>query len=157
MRQSPTNQRLIASQLEQLFAKLRALPDLRLIPTKGWIHAIRQALGLTTTQLAQKVGVHQTRISRIEDDEIEGALTLRTMKEVASAMNCDFVYSIVPRQPIQTMLNEQAHKIAQKQLKYVLDNMALEGQTPTAASIDAERQRLIAELLAGNPKHLWEE
>ena len=38
-------------------------------PTKGWVKAIREALGLTLAQLALKLGVSATRVTTIEQGE----------------------------------------------------------------------------------------
>lgn len=157
MQKSTRKHSLMLRQLETLFAPLRAIPALKALPGKGWVHAVRQALGMSTSQLAARVGVHQSRISRIESDEIEGALTLKTLKQVADAMDCDFVYSILPRQPLEKQLEDQANKITNQQLKHVIKSMALEDQMPTQQAIELERKRLIQELLSGNLKHLWNE
>ena len=59
---------------EQLGAKLERLKPLRdtMPPHKGWIRAIRDALGMTGEQLAKRLGVSKKRISRIEHDEVVG-------------------------------------------------------------------------------------
>lgn len=53
----------------------------------GWIAAARKKAGLTQTQLARKVGVPQSMISRIERNP--DRTTVRTIKRIAKALNVD--------------------------------------------------------------------
>lgn len=43
------------------------------VPVKGWIRAIREALGMSGRQLAQRLKVSQPRIPRLEQDELTGS------------------------------------------------------------------------------------
>ena len=55
--------------LDARFEKLKA-SDIYSRPPKGWIRAIRDALGMTISQLAKRIGVAHTRIIAIEKDEV---------------------------------------------------------------------------------------
>jgi len=44
----------------------------REVPETGWIKAIREALGMSSNDLAKKVGIDQSRISRLESAEKDG-------------------------------------------------------------------------------------
>jgi len=48
-------------------------------PMKGWIRAVRNALGIGMRQLATRMDVHTSLISKITSDEISGNFTLKTM------------------------------------------------------------------------------
>ncbi len=65
-------------------------------PTEGWLKTLRLSLGMSGSQLALKLGVSKARVSRFEHDELTGSVTLKTMQSVAKAMNCRFVYAVVP-------------------------------------------------------------
>jgi predicted DNA-binding mobile mystery protein A len=54
-------------------------------PVKGWIRAIREALGMSGTQLANRLKVSQPRIPRLEQDELSGVVSLKTMRQAAEA------------------------------------------------------------------------
>lgn len=92
----------------------------------GWIKTVREAIGMTVSQLATRLGVTQPRITKMESNEDN--LKLSTMKKAAEAMNCEFVYYFKPRTTFQNLVDEQAQKKAAEVLKTVNVNMALENQ-----------------------------
>jgi len=67
-------------------------------PERGWIRAIRDALGINGPQLARRLGVSKQRISVLEKAEIEGGASLNSIRQAADALNCDLVYALVPRE-----------------------------------------------------------
>jgi predicted DNA-binding mobile mystery protein A len=72
--------RLVREQLQITLARFQPLLDIS-IPFKGWIRAIRNALGMTGRQLAVRMGVTKQRVSFIEKQEIDSTATLRTMQK----------------------------------------------------------------------------
>lgn len=124
-------------------------------PPKGWIKAIRNALGMTTTQLAKRLGVVQSRVFSMEKDEVLGNLKLKTLENVAQALDCQLVYALVPNKKLETMAYEQAEKKAKKLLDKVEHNMRLENQG--AKITDKEFENLVNEFLQGSQARLWDE
>ena len=57
-------------------------------PPRGWIRAIREALGMTTEHLAKRIGVSQPRVIEIEKAEVSGSITLKTLQRAANALDC---------------------------------------------------------------------
>lgn len=94
--------------------------------SSGWIKTVREAIGMTVSQLAARLGVTQPRITKMESNEDN--LKLSTMKKAAEAMNCEFVYYFKPRTTFQNIVDEQAQKKAAEVLKTVNVNMSLENQ-----------------------------
>lgn len=94
----------------------------------GWIHFIRHALNMTLEKLAERVGVSKTTAAQAERGEAEGKLTLATLKKMAEAMECEFVYAFVPKDPIKDILKKQAVIKAKKLLKSADIHMQLEDQ-----------------------------
>lgn len=47
--------------------------------------------------LAKRLNKSTDRIYQLEHMEIDGAVTLKALKEVAEAMGCDLVYAFVPK------------------------------------------------------------
>jgi predicted DNA-binding mobile mystery protein A len=146
---------LARKRLEQRLAPLRQAEGLSR-PPRGWVRAIRDALGMTTAQLAERIGAAQPRITRIEQAEIEDALTLKTLRQAAEGLNCTLVYALVPNQPLDQMLRQRAGEIADRQLARVHHTMKLENQALSARDLRAERERLVDDLLAGNLRRLWD-
>ena len=66
-------------------------------PPRGWLKAVREALGLTSAQLGKRMGVSQPRILEIEKSEKSGSITLDTLERAANEMDCKLVYALVPK------------------------------------------------------------
>ena len=75
-----------------------------MLPKEGWLRTVRKALGMSVTQLAKKAGVTKARISKVELDEPRGGVTLKTMMTMAEAMDCKFVFAIIPKQNIEDVI-----------------------------------------------------
>ncbi len=125
-------------------------------PVKGWIRAIREALGMSGKQLANRLKVSQPRIPKLEQDELSGVVSLKTMRQAAEALDCVFVYAIVPRTTLEESVRAQARKVAEARMQRVSHNMLLEAQNLSAeeqrALIEASAQELVWEM----PRELWQ-
>ena len=77
-------------------------------PAHGWIRAIREALGMSSSDLAQRVGVTPSRVRQLERTEAEGAILLSSLERCARALDCHVCYALVPRQPLEQMVWRQA-------------------------------------------------
>jgi len=66
-------------------------------PPKGWLRYKRDKFGITGFQLAAKMGVTKQRISALEKSELSGAASIKTMRQAAEALGCEFVYALVPK------------------------------------------------------------
>jgi predicted DNA-binding mobile mystery protein A len=142
--------------LDQRFSNLRPLADSSR-PAKGWLRAIRDALGMTSAQLARRLGVSQPRIVELEQSEVSGKVTLNTLQRAAEALGCRLVYVLVPEKPLAETVRDRAELLAQRQQADVEHTMRLEDQAVSSKSASLElRQRLIEELLR-RPARLWDE
>jgi predicted DNA-binding mobile mystery protein A len=83
----------INKRLMQRFMQLKGLPA----AGESWIRALRTQRGMQGKQLAKRMQVSPARISVLERDEPRGAVTLKMMQKAADALDCDFVYALVPR------------------------------------------------------------
>lgn len=125
-------------------------------PPKGWVRAIRDALGMTTGQLARRLGVSQPRIIKLEKAEVDGSLTLDSLKSAAQALNCTLVYALIPNEPLDDMVRHQAERVAQNQLKWTNHTMRLENQALDKADLESQRDRLVQKLMNTNLRKLWD-
>jgi predicted DNA-binding mobile mystery protein A len=126
-------------------------------PPKGWIKAIRESLGMTARQLAARMGLAPSRIPRIEQDEVTGATTLRTLRQTAAALNCAFVYAFVPIESLDNILRERATQKAREDIFLLDHTMRLENQALLKSDLDAERQRMVDSIVSGSLRGLWDE
>ena len=144
-------------QLDERFDALRPFVLAAARPPRGWVRAIRQALGMTTGQLAKRLGVHQPRIIELERGEASGNITVQSLERAAQAMGCRLVYAIIPEKQLADTLREKASAMADQQLVSVDQTMRLEAQGAANKTGQREtRQRLVEELLR-RPARLWDE
>ena len=140
-------------QIRALDKKTSSLTNAKDIVPKGasWINAVREAIGMTAVQLAKRLGVTQPRVAKMEANEEN--LKLSTMKKVANAMNCDFVYYFKPKATFQDIVNVQAQKKAEEIILGVNLNMALENQ-----DIDSKEaiDDMAADFINKNTKRIWD-
>ena len=151
------NERAVARR--KLDNRLNSLRDSEAFvrPSRGWLKAIREALGMTTTQLAQRLGVVQSRAVAIEKAEIEGSITLNSLEKAAHAMDCRLVYALVPRQPLDELVRERAERLAKKRMESTRHSMALEAQEVEAADEQEQLKRMIDRLLEKAGSKIWED
>lgn len=124
-------------------------------PPKGWVRTIRRAIGMTSLQLAIRLGQSQPRVADIEKRERDGALTIRTLRRVAQALDCHFVYAIVPNERLEKMVRQRAAKVANRRLKSVEHTMALENQAVSKAVSKRQRANLIKLIVDQELSHIW--
>ncbi len=149
------NRTLIREQLEPKLSLLRPFSEVS-PPPKGWVRAIRDALGMSAQQLAKRTGMAQQRITVIEKAELTGSVTLKTMRRIAEGLNCVFVCGFVPKSTLETTVREQAEKRAAKRLSQASHTMGLESQGLN----DLENKKVFSETverLLKNPSRLWGE
>lgn len=152
---SANAQTLARKHLDRRLSPLRENKDLTR-PPRGWIKAIREALGMTTAQLAARIGVSQPRITQLEKAETDGTVTLNTLRHAAEGLDCTLVYVLVPNSSFEQTVRRQAAKIADKQLARTHQTMKLENQAMHEAEMKTERDRLVQSLLAESPRRLWD-
>ena len=143
---------------EQYQSKIDQLIDIKGInkPKEGWIRTLRKALGMSSPQLAKRIGVGKSQASQMERMEMEDRITLKQLRRVADAFNCDLVYALVPRQSVECMIRDQARNKAKILVNKADIQMKLEAQQLSdemiQRQIDIETERLIKEM----PRDLWE-
>jgi len=110
-------------------------------PQKGWIRAIRQATGVTTRELATRLGQARSRTSALEKSEAEYRITLGNLREAADALGCQLVYALVPKSgSIQELAEQQARAKAEENVRAVEHSMALEDQAVGGVDEKIEEQ-----------------
>ena len=126
-------------------------------PPRGWIKAIREALGMTTAQLAKRLGVSQPRVLGIEKAESSGTIKLETLERAARALDCRLVYALVPRSSLESMTEDRARALARKRLRATSHSMALEDQRVDKADEEEHLERLVQKLLDQSGSALWKD
>jgi predicted DNA-binding mobile mystery protein A len=132
--------------LKQLTAALNAFKGAKrtLRPTRGWIRAIREALGMSQQQVARAMQVKQQSLIDFETAEAEDRITLKNLRRAAEAMECELIYAIVPKSgTIQKLAEKRARNEATRRVQSVEHSMALENQASGNVKelIDREMKR----------------
>lgn len=122
-------------------------------PPKGWIRAIRDALGMSLRQLGDRLGMAAQSVGSIEESEANATIQLKTLRRVAEALDCVVVYALVPKSSLTDMVDRRAREIAQRALGRVSHSMALEDQK-VDRDLEARIQRYIA--TAVTDRNLWD-
>jgi len=143
--------------VEQLDASLKQFKPLFYVstPSKGWIRAIRDALGMTARQLSERLGVSQQSVARIEKDETSGSVTIKTMSKIADNLDCVFVYGFVPHTSLADTINRQAKRLAIGRLSKASQTMSLENQALSREENQKIISEMIDELVRTVPSDLW--
>jgi predicted DNA-binding mobile mystery protein A len=110
---------------------------------------------MTTRQLAKSVGVTQAAIIDTERTEAKGGITLATLQRYAAALDCELSYALVPKRPLQEMVEKRADHVARDQVSRVRHSMALEDQQTSKEHLEREVADLRRKLLAGKRSRLW--
>lgn len=144
---------LILRRLDKKLQKILGLSEIER-PEGGWIKEIRRSIGMTAAQLAERLAVSRPRVHQLEAAEVTGAVSIRTMREVAGVLGCDFVYALVPRGgSLEAIVIGQAKKVAREEM--AKGPLSMEGvDLPSEAQLEAFEE-LVAELVGKMPRVLW--
>lgn len=146
--------KLIRNQLDASLKRFSPLLEVT-APSKGWIRAIRDALGMTARQLSERLGVTQQSVARIEKEEIAGSVTIKTMRRIADSLDCVFVYGFVPRTSLEDTIGHQAKEVAIRRLLKASQTMSLENQALSREENQRVISDLVDELICTVPSNLW--
>lgn len=97
-------------------------------PTHGWVRAIRDSLGMNARQLATRLNLSQAAVTQLEHTEAQGTIRLDTLRRAADALNCDLMYTLIPRLPLDEMVMNQARLRARRDINSIDQTMRLENQ-----------------------------
>jgi predicted DNA-binding mobile mystery protein A len=141
----------------RLDERLRALQpaESHRAPPKGWVRALRDALGMTGAQLGSRMEIRPQTVEAIEKSEASGTIQLSTLRRAAEALDCTLVYALVPNRSLEATLSERARKIASHELQRVAHSMRLEAQGTDGADFESRVQAYIRDRLS--ERDLWSE
>lgn len=98
------------------------------LPKGGWIRAIREALVMPQDELGRRLGVGASSVGKLEASERKRTIQLETLMRAADALDCDVVYALVPRKPLQSTVDERRLEVFSKVFDRTEHHMRLEGQ-----------------------------
>lgn len=158
-----TSKKKLKSKIQRLIIEKKISPWKKLRmerrPPSGWLKAVRGALGINTRQLAKRCGVQHSSILRIEKSETQGKVSIDSLKKIASAMDCQLVYAIVPKtghNSLEDIIDHRAELLAHKLIKKADHTMQLEAQGNSPKEIKTQVKKLANELKAKMDSRIWE-
>jgi predicted DNA-binding mobile mystery protein A len=146
-------------QLEQLNNKMLGFASLKQIasPPTGWIKAIRTAIGMSMQQLGNKLSVSKQGILDIEKREKDGSITIKSLKEIARALDMQLVYGFVPNDgSLDALIERKAKELATQIVLRTSNTMKLEDQGNSKKRIEKAIKERAEEIKNEVPKILWD-
>src|SRR5271166_3138658 len=147
--------RLAAQSRSQLDERFRELgPAKRYTPPiRGWIKALREALGMSTAQLAKRLGIRQPSLVAIEQSEAKGTIELATLRRVAEALDCTLIFALVPKKPLEAIVRDRARTFARRRRGPIEHSMLLENQKVKDEDAEARLDEIVRDV---NPRLFWD-
>lgn len=146
-------------QLQQLNSKMTEFAKLRQVatPPTGWIKAIRLSLGMSMQQLGNKLAISKQGVLDIEKREKEGSITIKSLRQVAKALDMKLVYGFVPNDgSLDAMIEKRAIKLAKEIVLRTSNTMHLEDQGNSIKRIEKAIEEKAEMLKREMPKILWD-
>lgn len=147
--------KIVAKQYRDIVNRAALKLDGFVVPQEGWLRTVRNSLNMSGAQLARRMSVTRALISNTEKAELSGSVTLKSMQQMAEAMNCRFVYAIVPEHDIEDVITERARHKAMEQVKATTTHMALEDQALSGKEMEFEIDRLAKDMIEKMDSKLW--
>ena len=146
-------------QLQQLNSKMLGFASLKQVakPPTGWIKAIRTAIGMSMQQLGNKLNVSKQGIMDIEKREKDGSITIKSLREIARAMDMQLVYGFVPNDgSLDALIEKRATELATQIVMRTANTMKLEDQANSKKRIETAIRERAAAIKNEMPKILWD-
>jgi predicted DNA-binding mobile mystery protein A len=122
-------------------------------PVHGWIKALREALGMSTAQLARRLKVAQSSVVAAEQSEEKGTIELATLRRVADALDCKLIYALVPNRSLEETIHDHAELLLRLRREPIEHSMMLEDQNVVRKDTDALVRQVLRET---SPRHFWD-
>ncbi len=143
-------------QLDEIIAKTNKLAGVSM-PVSGWINAIRSALGMSARSLGERIGLSQPRIALMEKGEVDGSISIKTLKKAAQGLGCRVVFVLIPEEgTLQEMREKQALKKARQINQYTERHMELEEQATEYDFREQSIKTMAADYLRNWPRDFWD-
>lgn len=151
-----TKQRLIIEQVDHKLSVFSSLKNV-IVPERGWVHTVRTALKMSLRQFSQRLGIHPSSARAIEQRERDGAITVRALREAASALDMQLVYGFIPKDgSLEAMIEKKAEELATEIVQRTSQTMKLEDQENSNERIQKAIKQQTEALKYDIPRALWD-
>lgn len=147
-------------QLEQLNKKMRLFDSLSKLTLAeiGWVYSLRSALGMSLGQLGKKLGMTAQSVKELEDREKEQTVSLKSLSEVARALDLQFVYGFAFKKNdnLKKIISRRAYALAQEIVLQTDRTMKLENQSISKARFKNAIKEKANKIIEEMPRNLWD-
>lgn len=144
--------------IEQLDRKLKPFYEIKNIevPERGWVYTIRTALNMTLQQLGHKLNITSQGVRDIEKRELSSSISIKSLNEVAKALDMKFVYGFVSNHSsLEKFIELKARELAEKMViknSNIADEKVVLGEDEVQLEIEYFAREIKREI----PKSLWD-
>ena len=150
------NQQLLIDQTERKLTVFRPLKTV-IVPSKGWIHTLRTALKMSMRQLGNRLSISAQSVKEMEEREVNGTISIKSLKEVARVLDMKLVYGFISQhENLEQMIELRAQEIAQEIVMRTHNSMKLEDQQNSEERIKKAIAQKTIEIKNEMPKYLWD-
>jgi predicted DNA-binding mobile mystery protein A len=148
--------KLIQAQLDKKLVQFNNLEKIA-VPPNGWIYSIRQGINMSLRQLGNRLSITPQSVKEIEEREKTGSISLKVLKQVASALDMYFVYGFIPRdKTLAKMVEKRAFELAHQIVERTSIQMNLEDQKISEIRLKEAVKEKAEELTKEIPSILWD-
>lgn len=112
---------------------------------------------MSMQQLGNKLNVSKQGIMDIEKREKDGSITIKSLREIARAMDMQLVYGFVPNDgSLDALIEKRATELATQIVMRTANTMKLEDQANSKKRIETAIRERAAAIKNEMPKILWD-
>ena len=148
--------KLIQDQLDSKFILFQQLAGIA-VPPSGWIFSIRKGINMTLKQLGKRLSITPQSVRGIEEREKDGTVSMKVLRQVAAALDMQFVYGFVPKdKTLAGMIERKAYELAGTIVDRTSIQMEIEDQKVTDKRLKKAIKEKAEELIRETPSILWD-
>lgn len=154
---SKDKQKLMIDQLDRKFKAIQSVSKSIAIPQNGWINTLRKILNISLKQLGNRLKVSSQNINQFEQREKDGSISIQKLKDVAEALDMEFVYAFIPRDgSLKKLIEKRANQVAKEIVMRTSHTMKLEDQENTEERLKKAIKDRAEKIKNELPKYLWD-
>jgi predicted DNA-binding mobile mystery protein A len=112
---------------------------------------------MSLRQLGNRLHIAPQSVKEIEEREANGTITLKSLRDVANALDMQLVYGFVSKhESLEQMIEKRAKELAKEIVLRTHNTMTLEAQENSAERIEQAIAQKTAEIKYEMPKYLWD-
>ena len=133
-----------------------ALSDIPISPRGGWVHAIREALGMSLGVFGGRLGISRQTAHQLEAAEANESISIKRLRSAAEALECELVIYLRPKSKLETIVNKRAREVAQRMVMSASHTMAMEDQAIPDSKLSDLIDETAEDLIDRADRSIWQ-